>query len=418
LKTARATGRKRVLAMFQPHRYSRTQALSTWFGGAFDDADRLVVTDVYPASEPPIPGVSGQTIVDEVLKRGHRAATYQPRFERIHCDIGNALDVGDLVLSLGAGNIHEQLSILAADLVIAEKLRAIVGESGDVRLYEPLSKHTTLRVGGPAQFWVELQSENAFAALIRFCRDENLPLFVMGRGSNLLVRDGGIRGVVVHPYGGDFDNIEINGSEITAGAGVKLREVAYAARAANLGGLEWMEGIPGAVGGGLRMNAGAMGAQTFENVARVRYLDTEGNPHVKNRDELEVFYRRFPLLENNFAISATFHAHPAERAKIDERLRESQEKRRTTQPVAKSAGCIFKNPDSIPAGKLVDELGLKNSAVGKARVSEVHGNFIVNDGGATATEMLDLIDQIKQTAKTKRGIELETEVQIVGEPRS
>jgi UDP-N-acetylmuramate--L-alanine ligase/UDP-N-acetylenolpyruvoylglucosamine reductase len=418
LKTARATGRKRVLAMFQPHRYSRTQALCTWFGGAFHDADRLVVTDVYPASESPIPGISGQTIVDEVLKRGHRAATYQPSFDRIHCDIGNALDVGDLVLSLGAGNIHEQLSILAADLVIAEKLRAIVGESGDVRLYEPLSKHTTLRVGGPAQLWVEPQTESAFAALIRFCRDENLSLFVMGRGSNLLVRDGGIRGVVVHPYGGDFDKIEINGSEITAGAGVKLREVAYAARAANLGGLEWMEGIPGAVGGGLRMNAGAMGAQTFENVARVRYLDTEGNPHVKNRDELEVFYRRFPLLENNFAISATFHAQPAERAKIDERLRESQEKRRTTQPVAKSAGCIFKNPNSVPAGKLVDELGLKNLRVGNARVSGVHGNFIVNDGGATATEMLELIDRIKQTAKTKRGIELETEVQIVGEPRS
>ena len=418
LKTARATGRKRVLAIFQPHRYSRTKALCAWFGHAFEDADRLVVTDVYPASEPPIPGISGQTIVDEILKCGHRAASYQPRLERVHCDIGNALDVGDLVLSLGAGNIHEQLSILAADLVIAEKLRAIVGGSGDVRLYEPLSKHTTLRVGGPAQFWVEPQSENAFAALIRFCRDENLPLFVMGRGSNLLVRDGGIRGVVVHPYGGDFDKIEINGSEITAGAGAKLREVAYAARAANLGGLEWMEGIPGAVGGGLRMNAGAMGAQAFENVARVRYLDTEGNPHVKNRDELEVFYRRFPLLENNFAISATFDAQPAERAKIDERLRESQEKRRTTQPVAKSAGCIFKNPDSIPAGKLVDELGLKNLRVGNARVSEVHGNFIVNDGGATATEMLELIDRIKQTAKTKRGIELETEVQIVGEPRS
>src|SRR5438132_6639828 len=415
LKTARATGRKRVLAMFQPHRYSRTKALCTWFGSAFDDADRVVVTDVYPASEPPIPGISGQTIVDEIVKCGHRAASYQPRFERVHWDIGNALGGGDIVLSLGAGNIHEQLSILAADLVIAEKLQAIVGE-GDVRLYEPLSKHTTLRVGGPAQFWVEPQSEDAFAQLIRFCRDENLPLFVMGRGSNLLVRDGGIRGVVVHPSRGDFDKIDVNGSEITAGTGVKLREVAYAARAASLGGLEWMEGIPGVVGAGLRMNAGALGAQTFENVTRIRYLDSEGNRHVKNRDELEVFYRQFPLLENNFAISATFRAQPAERAKIDNRLRESQEKRRTTQPVAKSAGCIFKNPDSIPAGKLVDELRLKNSRVGKARVSEVHGNFIVNDGGATAAEMLELIELIKTRARAKRGIELETEVQIVGEP--
>jgi UDP-N-acetylenolpyruvoylglucosamine reductase len=334
----------------------------------------------------------------------------------VHCDIGNALDVGDLVLSLGAGNIHEQLSILASDLVIAEKLKAIVGEEGDVRLYEPLSKHTTLRVGGPAQFWVEPQSEKAFSDLIRFCRNENLPLFVMGRGSNLLVRDGGIRGVVVHPRGGDFDKIQVNGSEITAGAGVKLREVAYAARAANLGGLEWMEGIPGAVGGALRMNAGAMGAQTFESVTRIRYLDAEGNPHVKDRDELEVFYRRFPLLENNFAISATFRAQPAERAEIDSRLRESQEKRRTTQPIAKSAGCIFKNPDSISAGRLVDELGLKNSRVGNARVSEVHGNFIVNDGGATAAEMLQLIDKIQSVARAVRGIQLETEVEIVGEP--
>jgi len=416
LKTARSVGRKRVLTMFQPHRYSRTKALCKQFAEAFDDADRVVVTDVYPASEAPIPGVSGETIVDEIVKHGHRGASYQPVFERLHHHIGNALDAGDLVLSLGAGNIHEQLSVLAADLVIAEKLKEMVGEDGDVRLYEPLSKHTTLRVGGPAQFWIEPRNEKAFAEVIRFCRNEDLPLFTMGRGSNLLVRDGGIRGVVVHPFGGDFEKIEVNGNEITAGAGVKVRDVAYAARAENLGGLEWMEGIPGAVGGALRMNAGAMGAQTFENVVRIRYLDPQGNPHVKNRDELEVFYRRFPLLENNFAISATFRAEPAERAIIDTRLRASQQKRRTTQPIAKSAGCIFKNPDSVPAGKLVDELGLKNSRVGNARVSDVHGNFIVNDGSATAAEVLELIENIKSVARSKRGIELETEVEIVGEP--
>ncbi len=416
LKTARAVGRKRVLTMFQPHRYSRTKALCKEFAGAFENADRIVVTDVYPASEASIPGVSGQTIVDEIVRHGHRGANYQPQFERVHWDIGNALDVGDLVLSLGAGNIHEQLSILAADLVIAEQLKAIVGETGKVRLYEPLSKHTTLRVGGPAQFWVEPQTEKAFAELIRFCRNENLPLFVMGRGSNLLIRDGGLRGVVVHPCGGDFDKIEINGCEITAGVGAKLREVAYAGKTAGIGGLEWMEGIPGAVGGGLRMNAGAMGAQTFENVVRVRYLDATGEAHTKTRDELEVHYRNFPLLEKNFAVSAVFRGSPAPLEEIMRKLEASQEKRRTSQPAAKSAGCIFKNPDSSPAGKLIDELGLKNLQVGKARVSEVHGNFIVNDGGATAAEMLELIDRIKATARAKRGIELETEVQIVGEP--
>jgi UDP-N-acetylmuramate--L-alanine ligase/UDP-N-acetylenolpyruvoylglucosamine reductase len=416
LKTARSIGRKRVLTMFQPHRYSRTKALCKEFGRAFDDADRVVVTDVYPASEAPIAGISGKTIADEMATHGHRGVSYQPHFESVYREVGNILDSGDLIVSLGAGNIHEQLSILAADLVIAEKLKAIVGTEGDVRLYEPLSKHTTLRVGGPAQFWVEPRTENAFAELIRFCRQENLPLFVIGRGSNLLVRDGGIRGVVVHPCGGDFDKIKIDGNEISAGVGAKLRQVAYAGKAAGLGGLEWMEGIPGAVGGSLRMNAGAMGAQTFENVVRVRYLDENGEAHTKGRDELEVHYRNFPLLENNFAVSAVFRGEPAPTEEIVRKLEASQEKRRTTQPAAKSAGCIFKNPDSCPAGKLVDELGLKNSRIGKARVSEVHGNFIVNDGGATAVEMLELIEKIKATARAKRGIELETEVQIVGEP--
>ena len=416
LNTARSIRRKRVLTMFQPHRFSRTKALCREFGRAFDDADRVVVTDVYAASEAPISGISGQTIADEIARHGHRGVSYQPRLEWVHRDVGNMLDAGDLVLSLGAGNIHEQLSILAADLVIAERLKAIVGEKGNIRLYEPLSKHTTLRVGGPAQFWVEPRNESTFAELIRFCRQESLPLFVIGRGSNLLVRDGGIRGVVVHPCGGDFDKIEIDGNEITAGVGAKLKELAYAGKAAGIGGLEWMEGVPGAVGGGLRMNAGAMSAQTFENVVSVRYLDAEGNPHIKTRDELRVHYRNFPLLEKNYAMSAVFRGEPAPLEEIVRKLEASQEKRRASQPAAKSAGCIFKNPATCPAGKLVDELGLKNSGIGKARVSEVHGNFIVNDGGATASEMLELIEKIKSVARKERGIELETEVQIVGEP--
>ncbi|PZR73242.1 MAG: UDP-N-acetylenolpyruvoylglucosamine reductase [Chthoniobacterales bacterium] len=415
LATAKSAGRNRVLTMFQPHRYSRTKALRREFGSAFTSADRVVVTDVYPASELPLPGISGQTIADEITTQGHGGVSYQPRLDRLHCDVGNMLAAGDLILSLGAGNIHEQLSLLAADLVIAERLKAIVGEEGDVRLYEPLAKHTTLRVGGPAQFWVEPRTEAAFAELIRYCRRENLPLFVIGRGSNLLVRDGGIRGVVVHPTGGEFDRVEVSGNEITAGVGAKLKQVAYAGKAAGLGGLEWMEGIPGAVGGGLRMNAGAMGAQTFENVVSLRYLDSEGNAHTKTPAELEINYRHVPSLDQNYAVSAVFRGTPSTTEEITRRLDESQEKRRTTQPSAKSAGCIFKNPASCPAGKLVDELGLKNTRVGNARVSEIHGNFIVNDGDASAAEVLELIAKIQGVAKQQRGIELETEVQIVGE---
>ncbi|MDQ6860868.1 MAG: UDP-N-acetylmuramate--L-alanine ligase [Verrucomicrobiota bacterium] len=415
IATAKSTGRNRVLTMFQPHRYSRTKALRKEFGAAFAEADRVLVADVYPASEAPIPGITGQTIVDEMIAQGHRGAMYQPRLDRLHCEVGNMIESGDMVLSLGAGNIHEQLSLLAADLVISEKLQEIVGPHGEVSLYEPLAKHTTLRVGGPAQFWVEPRDERAFADIIRFCRRENLPLFVLGRGSNLLVRDGGIRGVVVHPSGGEFDRIVVSGTTITAGAGAKLKEVAYAGKAAGIGGLEWMEGIPGEIGGALRMNAGAMGYQTFDNVVSVRFLDSDGNAHAKSASELEVHYRHVPSLEKNYAVSAMFQGRLAPRAEITRKLAESQEKRRTSQPAAKSAGCAFKNPSTIPAGKLVEELGLKNCAVGKARVSEVHGNFIVNDGGATAVDVLALIEQIKNTAREQRGIELETEVQIVGE---
>jgi UDP-N-acetylmuramate--L-alanine ligase/UDP-N-acetylenolpyruvoylglucosamine reductase len=417
LKTAKSIGRKRVLTMFQPHRYSRTKALQREFGAAFHDAEHVVVTDVYGSNEAPMPGVSGQLIADQIAAQGHRSVRYQPRLELVHSDVGNMLDAGDLIVSLGAGNIHEQLSLLAADLVIAERLKEIVGEEGDVRLYEPLAKHTTLRVGGPAQFWVEPRDVNAFAEIIRYCRRENLPLFVIGRGSNLLVRDGGIRGVVVHPSGGDFEKIEVHGNEIHAGAGAKLKDVAYAAKAAGLGGLEWMEGIPGEVGGGLRMNAGAMGSQTFDRVVRVSYLDGEGNLHEKSATELEVHYRHVPSLEKNYAVSAVFRGEPTSAEEITRRLDESQQKRRATQPVAKSAGCIFKNTESCPAGKLVDELGLKNLTVGKARVSKVHGNFIVNDGGATASEILELIAKIQQSARENRGIELQTEVQIVGEAK-
>jgi len=415
LATAKSAGRKRVLTMFQPHRYSRTKALRFEFGGAFDDADHVVITDVYPASEPALPGITGQTIADAISQHGHRAVSYQPRLDRLHGDVGQMILDGDLVLSLGAGNVHEQLARLAAELVIVEKLKEIVGAEGEVRLSEPLAKHTTLRVGGPAQFWVEPRTEEALAKLIQFCRRENLPLFVIGRGSNLLVRDGGIRGVVVHPSGGHFDKIDTSGLEVTAGVGAKLKQIAYAGKTAGIGGFEWMEGIPGSVGGGLRMNAGAMGVQTFDQVVRVRYLDREGVAHEKTPAELEVHYRHVPSLEENFAVSAVFRGKKSSTQEIVRRLDESQEKRRTTQPAAKSAGCIFKNPNGCPAGKLVDELGLKGWQVGDARVSEVHGNFIVNEGAATANEVLELIGQIQATARRERGIELETEVQIVGE---
>jgi UDP-N-acetylmuramate--alanine ligase len=415
LATAKSGNGKRVVVMFQPHRYSRTAALKNEFGSAFHDADLVFVTDIYPANERPIDGVTGATVVEAIQANGHLAAEYVPDLHRmISGAVGRMLEPGDLVLSLGAGDIHTQSTVLAKDLVVRAELAAAMGP-GVIKLCEPIAKHTTLRVGGPAQFWIEPETEAGFANLVKFCNERGIPLMVMGRGSNLLVRDGGIRGVVIHLARGEFKQLRVNDGLVHAGVGVKLKDVAYAARDAEIGGFEWMEGIPGNVGGGLRMNAGAMGSETFDQVVSVRFVDAQGNIHEKTPAELEVHYREVPTLRTNYAISAAFKGHPSTAEEIARGLEESMHKRRTTQPRESSAGCIFKNPGPCPAGKLVDELGLKNTAIGKARVSEVHGNFIVNDGGATAAEVLKLIAHVQATALRERGIKLETEVQIVGE---
>jgi UDP-N-acetylmuramate--L-alanine ligase/UDP-N-acetylenolpyruvoylglucosamine reductase len=416
LATARNTGRKRVLCMFQPHRFSRTLKLKEEFGRAFPEADVAFIADVYPASEAPIPGVTGQTIVDEMEREGHDAAHYQPDRRKLVLEMGRLIEPGDCIISLGAGNIHEAGSLLAKDLAVLDEIQTAMGP-GLAKLYEPLSKHTTLRLGGPAQFWVEPETEDGFARLVKFTTERGIPLFVIGRGSNLLVRDGGIRGVVAHLSRGEFKRLEVREGKLHAGVGVKQKELAHAARDARIGGFEWFEGIPGEVGGALRMNAGAMGGETFRQVVSVRFVDPQGNFHMKTPAEMDVRYRHCGTLEKNYAVSATFRGVPSTAEEIERKLDESMQKRRSSQPKESSAGCIFKNPEPCPAGKLVDELGLKGARVGGAKVSEIHGNFLVNDHNATAADVLALIDQVKAKALAARGIVLETEVQIVGEEK-
>jgi UDP-N-acetylmuramate--alanine ligase len=413
LRTAQAIGRKRIVVMFQPHRYSRTRALRKEFGAAFDSADLVFVTDVYAASEEPIPGISGETIVSAIRERGNPPIQYISRRERLHRALARAACPGDLLLSLGAGDIHEEASKLVQDLEIARQLREVMG-AGAVTLYEPMSNHTTLRVGGPAQFWVEPQTHGGLANALGFCSANRLPVMIVGRGSNLLVRDGGILGVVIHLSKGDFSMVKINDWEIEAGAGVRLKQLVGAARQARIGGFEWMEGIPGSVGGSLRMNAGAMGAETFQQVVNVRVVNMRGEFEILTPEMMQVHYRNVPTLRDRFVVSAVFRGKPAKLEEIEERLDVASKKRRSTQPIAASAGCIFKNPVECSAGKLVEQLGLKNKMIGAARVSEIHGNFIVNTGEATAGDVIRLISEIQATAKAERGIELQTEVQIVG----
>jgi UDP-N-acetylmuramate--alanine ligase len=417
LQTARSLKPSRVIVLFQPHRYTRTQALADEFGKVLQAADLVFITDIYPASEPPIPGVTGQTLVDAMKEHGDIPATFVPDLATVHHQVGNALEPGDLLITLGAGNVHEAGTRIAADLKILEEMRALMpaGEI-DGKLYEPMRKHTTLLVGGPAQYWIEPHSFYAFAFLVDYCRGRGIPIRVVGRGSNLLVRDGGIPGAVIHPTGGAFSELSIDAKgHVVAGVGVRLKKLASYAGAHGIGGFEWMEGIPGNVGGSLRMNAGAMGIETFDQVVRVSFLDEDGVIRTRERDEIIADYRNVRELRRNFALQAVFKGKNDTHDNIKERWHESREKRKNSQPIAASAGCTFKNPEEIAAGRLIDSLGLKGKAIGRAAVSDVHGNFIVNNGKATAKDILSLIESIQKTAKEDRNIDLETEVKIIGE---
>jgi len=417
IQTATSLKPNRLVVVFQPHRYSRTQKLASDFGKVLQGADQVFLTDIYPASELPIDGVSSQTIADAMSEHGRTKVECVGPVASAHHVVGNALRSGDMLITLGAGNVHEIGTKIARDVTVLGELERY---SGDVswKMYEPMSKHTTILVGGAAQYWIEPLTFEAFAKAVKFCRDRGIPIRVVGRGSNLLVRQGGIRGAVIHPRNGAFAEVLVQGDTVSAGAGARFKKVASVAQSAGLTGFEWMEGIPGNVGGGLRMNAGALGWETFDQVVDVTFLDEDGEIRKRTKEEIETFYRNVPELRRNFALSATFKGKPAEVDLIKEKMETSKSKRQSSQPVAASAGCIFKNPAEIPAGQLVDELGMKNQAVGKARVSSVHGNFIVNEGKASASDVLNLIEQIKVKAREERGITLDTEVQIIGEDES
>jgi UDP-N-acetylenolpyruvoylglucosamine reductase len=303
---------------------------------------------------------------------------------------------------------HRTTASLPDDL--AQRLSA----DAVLRHDESLAHRTTLRVGGPADYYVEPGDEADLTATLSWCAEHEQPWMVIGRGSNLLVRDGGVRGVVLCLCRPFFSRIECNENSLSCGAGAKLRQVAIEARRRGLAGMEFLEGIPGSVGGGLRMNAGAMGGQVFDHIVTVRSMDSEGRIEDQKSSSLGAGYRHCPALVNRIALSAVFRGRPDSVEAIGARMDECSRKRWASQPAAPSAGCIFKNPLTIPAGRLIDELGLKGTSVGMARVSMEHGNFIVTQQGATAAQVLELIEIIRVRALKERGIELETEVRIIG----
>jgi UDP-N-acetylmuramate dehydrogenase len=279
---------------------------------------------------------------------------------------------------------------------------------------EPMSRHTSWHVGGPADLFFRPLDEADLSAFLRSL-DADIPLLWIGLGSNLLVRDGGIRGAVIETHG-VFGELELRGeNEVWCGAGVACAKLAKQCIKWGLGPAEFFAGIPGTLGGALAMNAGAFGGETWRHVLSVATLDRRGVRHERQASEYEVGYRhvRGPADEWFLGARLRFDKRPGV---SNDDIRVLLARRKATQPIGEwSCGSVFTNPPGDHAARLIETAGLKGTRIGGARVSEMHANFIVNDGTATASDIERLIEHVMQTVERKHGVRLKTEVRIVGE---
>lgn len=296
-----------------------------------------------------------------------------------------------------------------------DKILDIIPEER-LRWQEPLSAHTTFKVGGPADLMVFPQSVGEIQQLVRTCRENNIPYMVMGLGSNLLVRDKGFRGIVIK-IGHALKGLYVSEDEIMAEAGIRLSELSKKAAAHCLSGLEFAEGIPGSVGGAVVMNAGAYDGEMSQVLTAVSALDSFGDLHTFTSSEMDFSYRSSIFQKGDWiVVSALLKLAPGKREEIEAKMREYARLRREKQPLdMPSAGSIFKRPPGIYVGPLLEKMGLKGYKIGDAQVSTKHAGFIVNCGQATAQNVIDLIHYIQQRALDEYNIILEPEVRIIGE---
>ena len=297
---------------------------------------------------------------------------------------------------------------------IYETLCGICG-AAHVLVREPMSRHTTFRTGGPADLLVQPEAEQ-IAPILEVCRNEEIPWTVIGNGSNLLVGDGGIRGVVLE-IGKQMSDVVIEGTVITAGAGAMLSSIASRAAAAELTGMEFASGIPGSLGGAVVMNAGAYGGEMKDILQKVTVLTPDGTVQTLSVKELELSYRHSIIPEKGYlVISAVLKLQAGNADEIQSIMDDLKEKRVSKQPLEyPSAGSTFKRPEGYFAGKLIQDAGLRGFRVGGAQVSEKHCGFIINRDQATSTDICQLMQQVSEIVYEKFGVRLEPEVKKIGE---
>ncbi len=416
----------KTIAVFQPHRYSRTVSLKSELARELSRFDSVFLLDVYEASEEPIPGGAGHDLYDSC--RSHfEHCEFQADEEELLRVLASKVRAADplTIVFLGAG----RTDILANRFVqncasndsrwgtLYSEIASVLNYGSKIRLKEPLSNKTTLRLGGTAELYFEPASERELIVALKRCSKDGIPVYALGRGSNLIVPDSGVSGLVIrlsHPYWRRFE--VLSGGRVRVGAGMRIKELCGIACGEGLEGFEFLEGIPGSVGGALRMNAGAMGGWMFDVVESVRFVTLDGRLMEADATELSVGYRHCRELESAIALDAVLAAKAVgqEETELRKAIDVYQSKRKESQPREPSAGCIFKNPDGGSAGQLIDELGLKGTAIGGAEISQVHGNFIVNKGGARSEDVIELVRLVRREAKKRRSIDLEPEALLYG----
>ena len=339
-----------------------------------------------------------------------------------------ALRLGDTVVFVGAGDIEQAARNFVARFA-AEQRRALdwsdfvtvarmrLGGEAKLTEHEMLGPKTTMRVGGPARVYAEPASTEDLRQLLLEANRRSLPVLLLGRGSNLIIPDAGVDGLVISLGHENWRKFSPQpDGRVWAGAGLRLKNLCGLATKAGLKGFEFLEGIPGSVGGALRMNAGAMGGWMFDVVEEVHVMTTRGEVCVMKKAEMHVEYRNCGELRE--AIALGVYLKPVaggEAGDIRRQIDVYQKKRVESQPREPSAGCVFKNPAGTSAGQLIDELGLKGERVGDAEVSPVHANFIINRGQATSADIIGLVRKIRARVKAARGIDLEPEVLLYGQ---
>ncbi len=425
--------RRAIWVLFQPHTYSRTRALLNDFCDSFENAEHVLITDIFAARERDTLGVSVQDVVRVLAS--HPDARYVGDLDAAVELLLAELSSGDVLITLGAGDGYQvgervlaalgkrEASEMAPSAVSPQEAlaTAIAQATGlAVRRDEPLSSHTTMRIGGPADLLVIVNSLEDLATVAALARQHDVPFLVLGGGSNVLISDRGVRGLVVINACRSIERRE--GNVILAESGVNLAGLARQAMRWGLSGLEWCVSVPGTVGGAVVGNAGAHGGSVADNLLRATLLNPEGALVEWPVGRFHYGYRSSSLKSmirtgglHPLVLSAVFQLTEADPGEMEARAAGFLAHRRATQPVEPSAGSMFQNPPGDYAGRILESLGFKGRSRGGAAFSTVHSNFIVNHGGATAADVLALIDDARQAAWLSSGIELTPEILFVGD---